>query len=621
MQTPATQPAAPTAHPARVWLLALLLGLVTLALYWPATRHAFLNYDDQLYVTENPHVQAGLTAASVQWALRPEAKFGYWHPLTLLSHLLDCEWYGLDPWGHHLTNILLHALNTALVLLLLHRLTGAVWRSVAVAALFGWHPAHVESVAWVAERKDVLSACFGLLSLYFYARYAQKRTLDLRPSTFDYRLSLICFACALLSKPMAVTLPFVMLLLDDWPLNRGLGPGTRGLGWRKLVGEKIPFLALAAATAAITFALSRQAGALAAGEQLSWGARSANALVSYARYLEKLLWPTDLAVFYPHPGHWAAAAVLVAGMLWAGLSAVMVWQRRQHPYLLTGWLWFIGTLVPVIGLVQVGDFALADRYTYLPSLGLFILFIWGIEELTRPWPDRKAGLMVAGTVVAVLCLAATRQQLGYWRDSETLFRHALAATGDNCLARVQLGSSLYNQGQIDAAIDEFQQAIRLKPDYLQAHNDLGNALVKQERFEEAIRPFEVVVHLKPDFAEGHYNLGNALAKLGRPAEAIDEFRAAIRYAPDYPEPHNNLGNALCSQGRPGEAIPEFEAALRLRPAYAEAHYNLGTALATTRQFDGAIREFQAALRLKPDYAAASNNLAYVLQQQAAPAAR
>jgi tetratricopeptide (TPR) repeat protein len=621
-----SKPAAPAASaPVKfpAWLLALLLGLVTLALYWPATRHEFINYDDQLYVTDNTHVQAGLTWESVKWAfLNADSKFGYWHPLTLLSHMLDCQMYGLNPWGHHLTSILLHALNTVLVFLLLRRLTGAVWRSAAVAALFGWHPLHVESVAWVAERKDVLSACLGLLSLLFYTRYAKKQkkvnevqpVLDSRLSTFDYALSLFFFALGLMSKPMLVTLPFVMLLLDWWPINRASG-------WRRLVPEKIPFFAVAAVAGVMTFAMSKQTGALASDEVLSWGARSANALVSYCRYLGKLFWPADMAVFYPHPGHWPVKEVLLAGMLLTGLSAWCFWQRRRHPFLLMGWLWFIGTLVPVIGLLQVGNFSMADRYSYIPSLGLFIMVIWGAHEMTRGWRYQVTGLAAAGSVVMILLMGLTRQQVGYWQDSETLFRHAIAATENNCLAYNELGGSLFNKGQTDDAITQFQEAIRLKPDYLQAYNNLGNALVQAGRMDEAISQFQTITRLRPDFAEGHYNLGDTLAKKGLKDDAIREFREAIRLKPDYPEPHNNLGDNLYSQGKVDEAIPQFEEALRLKPDYAEAHYNLGTALASKGWMDGAISQFEEALRLKPDYAAARNNLAYALAMKNAPAGR
>jgi protein O-mannosyl-transferase len=554
------------------WLLAVLLGLVTAVLYWPATRHDFVNYDDPVYVTANAHVQAGLTWENVKWAFTNPVNAN-WHPLTVLSHMLDCQIFGLRPWGHHLTSVLLHALNTALVFLFLRSLTGAVWRSVLVAALFGWHPAHVESVAWVAERKDVLSACFGLLALMFYAGHARRCLVPNSKSKVCYGLALCFLACGLMSKPMLVTWPFVMLLLDYWPLERWK-PGNR---WQ-LVREKIPFFALVVATSVVTYLVQKHSGAVETQESLPIGARCGNALISYCRYLEKLFWPVKLAVFYPHPGEWPLVQVVLAGSFLTGLSALFWWQRRRYPFLLAGWLWFLGTLVPVIGLVQVGDQALADRYTYIPSLGLFILVTWGAYELTRPWHYQMAGLSVAGGAVLVLCLALTRQQLEYWQDSEALFGHALAVTENNPLLRGNLGAALLNKGKTDEAIIQLQEAIRLKPDFAGAHNNLGNALLHQ----------------------------------GRVDEAISEFREAVRYKPDYAEFHDNLGAALGTKGQFDEAIAQFQEAIRLRPDFAKAHNNLGLSFAYEHRLDEAIGEFQEAIHLKPDYADARNNLARAL---------
>ena len=599
-----------------VWLMAALLVLVTIAIYWPVMRHDFVNYDDNLYVTANVHVQNGLTLENIKWAcFNPVSR--NWHPLTMWSHMVDCQLFGLKPWGHHLTSVLLHALNTALVFLLLRSMTGAFWRSALVAALFGLHPLHVESVAWVAERKDVLSTCFGLLSLIFYARYGRKRLAaedrDVKARgvpalrLLDYLLALIFFALGLMSKPMLVTWPFVMLLLDYWPLER-FKPAS---AWR-LLTEKIPFFALAAAVSVVTFVVQKRGGAVIAAETLPLGARSGNALISYCRYLGKLFWPTDLAVFYPHPGYWPLAKVLLAGGLIVGISVLLFVQRRRYPFLLMGWLWFCGTLVPVIGLVQVGGQAMADRYTYIPSLGVLVLAVWGVYELTKSWHYRVVALSVAGSTAVVLCLALTRQQLGYWKDSEALFRHALEVTENNYLAHLNLGSALDEKGQIDEAIREFQEAIRLKPDYALAHNNLGIALDRKGQIDEAISQFQEAIRLKPDYAEAHNNLGMALVKKGQIDEAIREFQEAIRLKPDYAEAHNNLGMALVRKGQIDEAIREFQEAIRLKPDYAEAHNNLGIALDKEGQIDEAIREFQEAIRLKPDYALAHSNLGIAL---------
>jgi Flp pilus assembly protein TadD len=671
-----------------VWLIAALLALVTIALYWPAMRHDFVNYDDDLYVTMNVHVQNGLTLENVKWAfLNPVA--ANWHPLTVLSHMLDCQLFGLKPWGHHLTSVLLHAVNTVLVFLFLRRLTGAIWRSLLVAAVFGLHPLHVESVAWVAERKDVLSAFFALLTLLAYTRYAQHATRDKCPAfaasppssgfgatsrrgkqvtgpgkairaplmsratclpaealakaghpSLFYWLALFFFALGLMSKAMLVTWPFVMLLLDYWPLERF----KSNRAWL-LVAEKIPFFALAAVTSVVTFVVQQHEGAFGAGENLPLGARSGNALISYCRYVGKLFWPTDLAVFYSHPGYWPLEQVLLAGGLILGISVLLIVKRGRYPFLLMGWLWFCGTLVPVIGLVQVGGQAMADRYTYIPSLGVLILAIWGAYELTRRWRCHVIALSVVGWAAIVLCLGLTRQQLGHWQDSETLFRHALAVTENNYLAHNNLGNALlkndqigeaisqfqeairlkpdnanayYNlgvalnkKGQTDEAIRQYQEAIRLKPDYVEAHNNLGTALLKNDQINEAISQFQEAIRLKPDYA-AHNNLGTALGRKGQTDEAISQFREAIRLKPDYAALHNNLGTALGGKGQTDEAISQFQEAIRLKPDYAEAHYNLGTALGMKGKTDEAISQFQEAIRLTPDYAEAHNNLGNAL---------
>ena len=512
--------------------------LVTVAVYWPATGHDFVNYDDPDYVTANPHVQGGLNWEGVKWAfLNPVSS--NWHPLTVLSHMLDCQMFGLNPWGHHLTSVLFHALNAMLVFVLLQQMTGARWRSLFVATLFAVHPLRVESVAWVAERKDVLSAFFGLLALMSYARYAQKegrsnqlsvishqpdgsRITDHRSLITDYcspfyLLSLFFFACGLMSKPMLVTWPFVMLLLDYWPLKRSAERRVRSAEsgesrwavWRRLLLEKLPFFALAAGASVVTFV--EQGSAMTAAKNLSFGMRGGNALISYCRYMGKLFWPTDLAVFYPHPGYWPLGKVLMAGVLILGISGLSLWWRRRAPFLLMGWLWYCGTLVPVIGLVQVGGHALADRYSYLPSLGLLILGVWGAYELTRRWQPAVIGLSVGGAASIVLGMAWTRCQLGQWKDSEALFRHALEVTEDNSLAHKALGDALDKKGLTDEAISHYREAIRLKLDYADAHNNLGNDLNRIGKTGEAISQLQEAIRLKPDLPEALNNLAWILA--------------------------------------------------------------------------------------------------------------
>jgi tetratricopeptide (TPR) repeat protein len=555
-----------------VWLLAVLLMLVTLALYWPALSHDFVDYDDQDYVTSNAHVQSGLTLESIKWAFSSPV-VSNWHPLTMLSHMLDCQLYGLKPWGHHLTSVLLHAVNTVLVFLFLRGLTGAKWRSMLVAAVFGFHPLHVESVAWVAERKDVLSTLFWMLTLWTYALHVEKSKGPGPRSKVFYVLALFFFMLGLMSKAMLVTLPFVLLLLDYWPLER-FKPGQV---WQ-LVREKIPFFALAAVASVVAYVEQQHSGAMKTVEALPLGERAGNALISYCRYLGKLFWPTDLAIFYPHPGYWPLGEVLLAAALLLGLSVLFYVQRVRHPCLLMGWLWYAGTLVPVIGLVQVGGQSMADRYAYIPSIGLLVMIIWGLYELTQRWRYHELVLSVAGCAAIVLCLGLTRQQLGYWRDSEALFRHALEVTENNYLAHYNLGAALDKKGQIDEAISQYREAIRLKSNYVEAHNNLGTDLGKQGQTDEAFSQFEEAIRLKPDYADAHYNLGVALGMKGQIDEAISQFQEAIRQKPDFAEAHNNLGSALLMKGQIDEAIRQFQEAIRLKPDYADARHNLARVL-------------------------------------------
>ncbi len=625
-----------------------LLVLATVILYWPATRNEFVNFDDVQYVLDNVHVTGGLTWENVKWAFQS----GYasnWHPLTWLSHMADCQMFGVEPWGHHLTSVLLHAVNVALLFALLRQLTGATWRSLFAAALFAVHPLHVESVAWVAERKDMLSGFFGFLSLIFYARYAQKRSaVKSRPATLDYVLALFFLALGLMSKPMLVTWPFVMLLLDCWPLRRFSVQGVK-----KLVLEKIPFFALVVAASVVTFLVQKHGGAVS--DAIPPGLRCENALVSYCRYLGKMVWPADMAVFYQFPKHLPMAEVLLAGGLMSGISVVLIVKRWQYPFLLMGWLWFVGTLVPVIGLVPVGGQAMADRYVYIPSVGIFIFTVWGLYELASRWRHHSMTLALAGLAAIILCMVLTRQQIGYWKDSEILFSHDLEVTENNYLAHNNLGDALFAKGQTDDAISQYQKAIRLKPYYAKVHNNLGSALAKNGRIDDAISQYEEAIRLKPDDANAHNNLGIAFTKQGRTDDAISQFQVAIRLNPDNPkmrdnlgftvaqksridevisqyeeairlkpndaETRNNLGIALGNNGRIDDAISQFQETIRLKPDYVRAYYNLGVALARKGRIAAAIRQFQEAIRLQPDYTEARNNLARMLEMKNASLGR
>ena len=625
-----TSPASIAMAQSRVlaWLMALLLVLGTVALYWPATLCGFVNLDDSVTVAEDVHVQSGLTWASIKWALFTPIN-GAWTPVAEWSHILVSQMFGMSPWGHHLVNVLLHAFNAALVFAWLLQMTGARWRSLWVAALFAVHPLRVEAVAWVTERREVLGACFGLLALMAYVRYAQGRSQNteygvqsaksgkaLHASDFMvhdpafYLLSLFFLAMGLMTKLTLVTWPLVMLLLDYWPLGRldlSTLQGLRSTLWR-LVREKIPFFVLVALASVMLLVVLEHQGGLAQGKVLPLGARVANALISYCRYLGKLFWPMDLAVFYPHPGHWPLGKEVLAGGLILG-SIILVWARRERvPYLLVGWLWYCGTLVPMSQVIQAGAHAIADRSTYLPSLGLLILAVWGACELTRGGRYQVVTWSVAGGAVIVLCLALTRQQIGCWKNGETLFRHALEVTESNAVAHEGLGLALSEKGQIDEAIQQFQEALRLYPDYAGAHRGLGVAFYQRNRADEAVCQFQEALRLEPDQVEAHNNLGMVLAMKGLTDEAINEFQQAIRLKPDYADARYNLGTALEKKGQRDEALRQFQEAIRLKPEHVEAHCNYGILLARQGQIEEALRQFQEAVRLRPDYAHARYNL-------------
>ena len=628
-----------------IWLLAALLALMTLVLYWPAMQCDFVNYDDNVYVTENVHVQGGLTWGGIKWAFCNTDQAAYWVPVMWLSHMLGCQLFDLNPLGHHLINVLLHAVNTVLVFVLLRNLTGAVWRSLVAAAIFGLHPLHVESVAWVTERKDVLSTCFGLLSLLFYAQYAQEQSSDQRGEsnieaavpapthrpysmtersggkiTLNYLWTLLLYTLGLMSKPMLVTWPFVMLLLDYWPLQRFKIQGSK-LKIRSLVWEKIPFFGLAAVMSVVTYVVQQHNGAVMRVENLSFSARGENALISYCCYLGKLFWPTDMAIFYPHPGHWPAGQIILAAGLLLGVTALFVTERQRYPFLLMGWLWYVGTLVPVIGLIQVGAVAMADRFTYVPSLGVLIVTVWGCYELIRRWRYYGPALPLAGCAAIVLYFGLARQQIEYWKDSESLFRHALAVTENNYLAHNNLGTALGLKGQIDEAIGQFQEAVRIKPDFADAYNNLGTALGRKGQIDAAISQFQKAIQLKPDYADVHNNLGIALGRKGQIDEAISQFQEAIRLKPDYAEAYNSLGVALDMKGKTDEAIRQYREAIHLAPHYAAAYNNLGKGFGRKGQVDEAISQFQEAVRLAPDFAEAQRNLARALEMKNTPAGR
>jgi tetratricopeptide (TPR) repeat protein len=555
-------------------LIGLLLALITLLAYLPASRDGFVNYDDQDYVTENSVVQKGLTWTGIKWAFTT-SHASNWHPLTWLSHMTDYELFGLNPGAHHLVNVLFHTANAVLLLLLLFRMTGALWPSAFVAALFAWHPLHVESVAWISERKDVLSTFFALLTLLAYTRHAQRVTSAPVRSRFTfhvsrfYWLALFFFALGLMSKPMLVTLPFVMLLLDYWPLQRLSTLNPQPSTCQRLVLEKWPFFLLAAASCVVTFLVQsqRSGDAVASLELVPLHYRFCNVLTSYGLYLLKMVWPVGLAVFYPLPGHltWLLMAATASAVVLVIIS-IFVWRAgRAHAYLPVGWLWFLGTLVPVIGLVQVGAAALADRYTYIPSIGVFIAVTFGIRGLADRFQFPQKAIATAAVLVLAACLILTENQLRCWHDSETLFAHALAVTKNNHVAHVNLGVALEQKGELNEALAEYRAAEQLAPELYHIHNNLGNLLDNLGHPNEALIEYRWAVLLSPGRPSLHNGAGMILAELGRFDEALRQFKEAARLDPTYPWAHLEIGKLRLKQGRDAEAIDELRAALRIDP--------------------------------------------------------
>ena len=686
------------------WLLAVLLVLVTLAVYWPATGCDFIVIDDAFNVTGNLPVLKGLTWEGVKlFFFNPWAPPG-WTPVTMLTHMMAVQVFGLNPWGHHLGNVLVHAFNAGLVFVWLRQMTGATWRSLLVAALFAVHPLRVEPVLWVTERRELVCAFFGLLTLMAYVRYAKGksegrgpkaegspksevrspksevggwRPFSHLPASFFYLLAVGLYICGLLSKPTIVTWPFVMLLLDYWPLGRmqnaecrmqnaaagdtrqatrnpqhvsGLTPRSQ-IARRKLqillplLVEKIPFfvgMAVICTMASVGHQISHSS---TWGGSHPLGGRLGNAVVSYGWYVAKLFWPSNLAVIYLHPGYWPLGKVLLAGGLIVGISVLVAAGWRRYPYLLVGWLWYCGTLVPNSQVLQTGVLPRADRWTYLPMLGFLILIVWGACELMQGKGEGRrmkdegrrqneegktmkeqpgdrfhnssfilhpSLLWLACGMALLFYSALTRRQIGYWKDSETLLRHSMAVTGSNEVPLTFLGTALEQKGRLDEAIRQFQAALRLNPDFAPAHNELAATLGQKGQLDAAIREFQEAIRIEPGYTLVHFNLGNAFLEKGQLDDAIREYREALRrqlrLSLGDPNLHNNLGLALARKGQTDEAIAQYQEALRLAPDDPDIHYNLGLALGRKGQMDDAIGQLQEALRLKPDYAAARKNL-------------
>jgi len=586
---------------------AVALVAATLLPYLQVLGHGFINYDDTLYVTQNYRVQSGLSLAGIRWAFRTFYAAN-WHPLTWLSHMLDCTLYGMAPVGHHATSLLLHAANTALVFLVFRRGTGAFWRSALVAALFGLHPLHVESVAWIAERKDVLSTFFLLAAIYSYFRYASK------PGVLSYLAVVVFFILGIMAKAMVVTLPFLLLLLDYWPLGRvraGNVP-SRVRRWVTLLVEKAPLILLAALCAGITILAQGKSGAVKTLDTFTFDVRFANALVSYGGYLGKTLWPARLAAYYPHPGATISLGLAASAALFlVGITAAALATAHRYPWLIVGWLWYLGALLPVVGIVQVGDQAVADRYTYVPLIGIFVLLVWSIPERWLGLPRRRA--MVTGGALAwlVLLTACTWVQASRWRDSETLFAHTLKVTRGNAVAHCGLGDAYLQQGRLDEAIRQFRYALDIKPLYSDAHNNLALALARQGDLTGAVRHYREALRMEPNQALWHCNLAAVLNKQGNAEESRAQYEQALALDADLPEAHNGLGSLLLRVGQVDAATAHFRQTLAVSPNDAVAWNGLGTILFREGENGEALRHFIKAVEFDPQSAQAHANLAVV----------
>ena len=567
-------------------LICLALALGTAALYWPITSHPFILFDDEEYITVNKHVITGLSWDNFRWAFTNN-EAANWHPLTWLSHQLDCTLFALDAGAHHFINLLFHVVNTLLVFVFLRGATGAVWRSALVAAFFAWHPLHVESVAWASERKDTLSTFFFLLTLIAYARYTQERSkaeeIGSPPETpggttlryWFYALTLFLFGCGLMSKPMVVTLPFVLLLLDFWPLGRILDAEFRIQNLKVLLLEKIPIFALSMGGSVVTYLVQIGGGA-------EWKTplfdRLANAGVAYARYVAKTFWPTDLVILYPHPKHWPVLLSLGAAVVLVAWTILCVRHWRRQPYLAVGWFWFLGTLVPTIGIVQVGAQSMADRYSYIPSIGFFIALVWAAAELVRAKPERKNLFLILGGGALAGCLLVTTIQITYWRNSISLFLHAIEVTQNNYVAA----------------------------------NCLGKAFEKAGDKTRALVLFRDVVRMEPRYSQGHFNYAISLLEFGNTTEALKHLQAAAALEPRNPDIQFDLGIFFSQHASWTNAATCFSNSIALRPSFPPAQHNYASALANLGQFSAAAVHFREALRLKPDFADAQKQLSHLL---------
>jgi len=595
----------------KILFIYLLLILTILVAYWQVKDFEFVGYDDGLYVTENSHVQAGLTCESIKWAFTT-FHAGNWHPVTWLSHMLDIELYGLNPMGHHWTNLQIHIINTLLLFFILQYMTGALWQSAFVAALFALHPLHVESVAWVAERKDVLSTFFGMLTILAYIKYVKKRNF------LRYSLIFIFLSLGLMAKPMLVTMPFVLVLLDFWPLERlkyySLHQSPKLLS---LIYEKIPLFIPVAISSVLTILAQKEVGALYTFEVLPITTRIANALISYNNYIIKTIWPQNLAVYYPHPfGSLPLWSVFGAALLISGSLFLSVYTIKKYPYIIVGLLWFLGTLVPVIGLIQVGSQAMADRYTYIPLIGLFLIIAWGGSDLLKKWTHKHI-VYAAVLSIAVFSALTVRsfQQTSHWKNGITLFKNAVNVIGNHPDLHYSIGIHFAVAGRYEKAIYHYKEALKIKPNHVEALFELGTVLYDYGKTDGAIFYLQKAIDKNPDHTNAHNNLANILYIQGKHEEAILHYKKILRINPEYANAHSNLANIFYFQGKIDEAAFHFKKALDINPKHDGAHYNFGVLLVNQHQHKEALVHFAEIIKNNPDNKQAYNQIGIILLEQ------
>jgi len=600
----------------QVYLAVIIIFLIfiCLAAFGRITGNGFINFDDQGYVTGNYQIQHGINFQTVKWALTT-TYFSYWHPLTWLSYALDWSLFGANAGGHHLVSLLLHIAAAIFLFLFLNKTTNNIWPSAFAAAFFALHPLRVESVAWASERKDVLSMFFAMPCLWAYAFYAQKTSVS------KYLLCLILFTLALMSKPTMVTLPFLLMLLDYWPLRRwqkaldGQKKGFHSIGG--LILEKIPFFCLVIAVSILTFLAQNEKGTVASVETISFINRIGNAILSYAAYLEKTIWPFNLAVFYPYELPLPLWKVLISGFIFLCITLASFYYIKKLPFLFAGWFIYLGTLVPVIGLVQVGSQAMADRYTYMPSVGISFMLTWGILYLVKRENIRKKVLFPAGVAILIFLSVLTWKQCGYWKDSIKLWNHALQVTKNNFMAHGNLGLELFNKGKTDEALIHYNKALLINPNLPVVHQDRGVAYVELGQYQKALEDFRKAVSISPDYADAYYNMGTTLVILTRYESAIDNFNEAIRLYPSFSNAYYNRGLAYHKIGRYRDALDDFSKDISFRPDHADAYYNRGSLYISMGQYQQAIEDMSSVIRLKPDNSSAYFNRsnAYVALSQ------